>query len=553
MWTPINGTNRSLYEWVILGLNTTGSRVIDSMKYSVNGTTQGVSTTNETKNFTIPQLSGLYFWSVETCAGTQCKNNTYGVYDTFIGKSHKFNITLWREANNTNLTERPIVGGNTWFRLSANITGECVDNITYYNNASNCYSGIQGINMGCSNITYNHTVVDYGSWAWTAYGCIDGFCNWADNGNWTYYREVTIIPPILNVSNPVVWSWGDTNLTTRNLSVNFTTTLAETNITDWRINNQSIAWQWTFDQENTTGWTKDYSTHGVNMNTTATPPSWNGSSCIKGGCYDFDGVNDYLTLANNSNTPHPETMSEWTMMLWVRISDLPPLQGPFFTLEGHYTLFEETESYLLDINSFQFNPAELRFYNQGTYLVGSDVPSLNVWKHYAITYDGTSLVLYDNSTLKETIAYSQSGKAANSWLIGSGDDNSGFPLPSTGYLNGSVDEFKIFNISLTQTQIKAIYEEELANRSWTTITNGTANCGELWSVGVTATDHTNLITKYSNEVEMICLPPPPAINISTSAVFVPIIHNDDVDVLPIFCVVGGMFLLVFARRKKRKN
>ena len=127
-------------------------------------------------------------------------------------------------------------------------------------------------------------------------------------------------------SNLVLFSSSGLNTTNENLSISYDANDVDadiiTNITDWRLNGNSIAvLNMPFDKnvgELTSGALRDYSTYANNATlgggTKAYAPSWN-STCQVGGCYTFDGVDDYLDV--------PAVLSgkrEFYMSLWVKSS-----------------------------------------------------------------------------------------------------------------------------------------------------------------------------------------------------------------------------------------
>ena len=75
------------------------------------------------------------------------------------------------------------------------------------------------------------------------------------------------------------------------------------------------------------------------------------------------------------------------------------------------------------------------------------------WYHLAGTFDETDIKFYLNGELKDTNTLTAIAGYLNKLLIAS-DGWSEF----TGYFNGSVDEFRVFNRALDAAEIKAIFE-----------------------------------------------------------------------------------------------
>jgi dihydrofolate reductase len=72
----------------------------------------------------------------------------------------------------------------------------------------------------------------------------------------------------------------------------------------------------------------------------------------------------------------------------------------------------------------------------------------NTWTHLAMTYDGTTLKIYVNGTLVTSTAQSGTIVASTNPLQIGGDSTYG------QYFRGMIDEVRVYNIVLTQTQIQ---------------------------------------------------------------------------------------------------
>lgn len=161
-WTPANWTDLACRDWVILGSNTTGSRVVDTQKYFVNNSVKAVVARNASHNFTLQTL-GRYLWTVETCAGSQCRNVT-GIR-WFHAQDNYHTTTQWTPLDNANLRSQ------NWALLGANVTGNCTpNNMTYFVNSTN-------VANVAVNATYNYTIPAYGIYNWLTQTCIIGFCS----------------------------------------------------------------------------------------------------------------------------------------------------------------------------------------------------------------------------------------------------------------------------------------------------------------------------------------------------------------------------------------
>jgi hypothetical protein len=136
--------------------------VVDTQKYFVNNSVKAVVARNASHNFTLQTL-GRYLWTVETCAGSQCRNVT-GIR-WFHAQDNYHTTTQWTPLDNANL------GSQNWALLGANVTGNCTpNNMTYFVNSTN-------VANVAVNATYNYTIPAYGIYNWLTQTCIIGFCS----------------------------------------------------------------------------------------------------------------------------------------------------------------------------------------------------------------------------------------------------------------------------------------------------------------------------------------------------------------------------------------
>jgi len=97
-------------------------------------------------------------------------------------------------------------------------------------------------------------------------------------------------------------------------------------------------------------------------------------------------------------------------------------------------------------------PGKLYFYGNFDDLAGITTIQPNTWYHAAVTYDGTTVVLYLNGVVEAT----KTTTSLNTVL-----DANGLTLglrPGSATWNGQIDEVEIFNQALSQAQIQSIYQ-----------------------------------------------------------------------------------------------
>jgi hypothetical protein len=157
-----------------------------------------------------------------------------------------------------------------------------------------------------------------------------------------------------------------------------------------------------------------------------------------GGGLVFDGVNDRITVPDSSSL---DLTTGMTIETWIR----PTALGGYRT-----AVIKETPTYLayaLYASTTSSNRPAVEA-NRGE-LIGGTAPALNTWTHVTGTYDGTNLRLYINGVLASTKATTQlMPNSASALYIGG---NAGWGE----WFSGTIDEVRIYNRALSQTEIQA--------------------------------------------------------------------------------------------------
>lgn len=157
---------------------------------------------------------------------------------------------------------------------------------------------------------------------------------------------------------------------------------------------------------------------------------------IENTAYSFDGSNDYISVSN-----YIDFGLNWTISIWLKLTNIAAYHSILYT-----------NSYInTGINFYKYKNSgvELRI-NATTPGLGLVIPFTNFtsWNH--ITY------IYDNGVLKGYL----NGRYVNQRILNVSPNNN---LLYFGrgylYLNGSLDDIRIYNRVLTSNEIIALYEE----------------------------------------------------------------------------------------------
>lgn len=165
---------------------------------------------------------------------------------------------------------------------------------------------------------------------------------------------------------------------------------------------------------------------------------------------NLDG-DDFITVADNSSLD----LTQFTLSGWMYLDSAVP-DG------GFYNMFFKGEqgdpantNYAFSVTSDQ-NLSIFYEYGSGTNvtLLGTTSIATQTWYHFLSTYDGTDLKLYINGVEEATLAESNAPETSDQALyIGTNQSNSTF-------VNGSIDDLRIYNRALTSGEVNDLYEAE---------------------------------------------------------------------------------------------
>ena len=226
------------------------------------------------------------------------------------------------------------------------------------------------------------------------------------------------------------------------------------------------------------------------------------------GLMSFDGVNETLEIADNDKYSVPTT-GEFSVSMWINPATLDfdetisSGDGPYVHFFGKtdYDPVQTEWVFRLYNLSTGSRPNRTSFYvfnegggtGVGSYFQGgiSDCPMMvaNEWIHVVATVSPTHVSLYRNSTLFDTDNYLGTITPTNTTAhVMAGGLRNGSDY---GYFEGQMDKIKIFNYTLNQSQIDALYSErqEIILSETLTLSDGdTYTPAKVLSETITLTD-----------------------------------------------------------------
>lgn len=206
----------------------------------------------------------------------------------------------------------------------------------------------------------------------------------------------------------------------------------------------------------------------VRTSSSANNPTYNSS-----GFYRWDGINDILVGNSTSSVLNKNTT--WTLAAWVNPIAINSSQTGNRIVVAHRLSDGVTESTAAALELGSSNKANYHVRNTTAVDIVKQpytISSTNTWYHFAVTYNGSQYKFYVNGVLNDTYNDSFYGFGTNNMRIGA------FSLAGGDSFNGYIDDIRIYNSSLTSTQITTIVSNRTTDcsnlRAWYTFSNSTS-------------------------------------------------------------------------------
>ena len=154
----------------------------------------------------------------------------------------------------------------------------------------------------------------------------------------------------------------------------------------------------------------------------------------------FDGSNDYISIPNTTS------YGNFTAEVVIKPTSNPNNAASAISTE--YPGTNSTVNFTIGFNGSNFKGG---FYNDssgGWHEIFTSLPTLNVYTHYVLTYNGTQMVLYKNGTSVGTLNTTDIAAGGNPIRIGRRWD-------LAEYFPGDIDVAKVYDRALTASEVKS--------------------------------------------------------------------------------------------------
>ncbi|MDP2926225.1 MAG: LamG-like jellyroll fold domain-containing protein, partial [Nanoarchaeota archaeon] len=278
------------------------------------------------------------------------------------------------------------------------------------------------------------------------------------NENMTETRYITINQtfPAINFTSPTPAN----NTMTINNSVIINTSISSAgdiveikynwNGTNYTIYNDTLVLMMNFDNntnlgEGSNNFTADASIYNNSGNCSGMGSNCNWTAGKYGNAIIFDGINDHINITNNDILNISRNI---TLSAWIKTS-ANTLNNPVIAKDWDGA---SAVPYRLHLSN-NAGVGGMGFYDGAWHQTGNSVISDGNWHFIAGTYNGTALVWYVDGKLNTTLAYT-ANLPNNTKPVRIG-------AYTTLYFNGTIDEVRIWNRTLSASEVYEIYVSNL--------------------------------------------------------------------------------------------
>jgi hypothetical protein len=172
--------------------------------------------------------------------------------------------------------------------------------------------------------------------------------------------------------------------------------------------------------------------------------AWNNGTAGKlNSSLSFDGADDYASASIGTG----RITNVVTMATWVKFSALG-------TTHDFFTIQDSSSNYYI---FYKGGGNQIRIRTNNWDVQSGFWASQDTWYYMAVTDDGTNVSIYINGVLKIT-------QAVAAFTLTNTAQTANLGFSSTNFLNGYLDDVRVYNYGLTATQIRTLYNEGSALR-----------------------------------------------------------------------------------------
>ncbi|MBY0424700.1 MAG: hypothetical protein K2Q22_03600, partial [Cytophagales bacterium] len=157
-------------------------------------------------------------------------------------------------------------------------------------------------------------------------------------------------------------------------------------------------------------------------------------------------ANSAINIVNTGSTATisglPYGAASRTIAFWVKVNNFS---------SSYNMLYSYGQAGLSQVNGASYSASTVYHFGYNNNHQESQTSTANTWYHFAFTYDGTSSRIYRNGALV--------GTSAKTWNTVNNNNlfNLGIGVGGELLFDGAIDDLKIYNTTLSRTQVNNLY------------------------------------------------------------------------------------------------
>ena len=193
---------------------------------------------------------------------------------------------------------------------------------------------------------------------------------------------------------------------------------------------------------------------------------------------DFDGVNEFIDFGDNHDLTSPFSLEAWVLQ------ESSVATGTIVS-KGNIDAGLKTGYHL----SLKNNYPSLIWYdnanNEALNMISPFAIPNNEWHHIAVSYDGSTVIMYLDGIEVETASPSSLPfNTANDFLIGADVENFTTTPLNMNYFDGAIEEVRVWDVALSENQIREMMNQHIEENTPNvqgSITKLNISNGLMWS------------------------------------------------------------------------
>jgi len=176
------------------------------------------------------------------------------------------------------------------------------------------------------------------------------------------------------------------------------------------------------------------------------------------GAYEFDGIDDYISIPESASIPAGTLNDNCTVSLWFKLNNASISDNPLVT--SYTSSIDYARFWIRYVGGYIY--ARSSIYEDPIQFL--ETLNSNQWYHLVYAQNGTHQMGYLDGVLKQTLTHTSGADVLGVEVSLGADRDAGDGIPP---LDGYLDEVRIYNRSLSASEIRELYNQSMKSNIFT--------------------------------------------------------------------------------------